>query len=357
MVDGPTAAYYDRHMENLASLQGNLRVLHFGPQRIPTVNAHPRIPHVKHITFGEGNASPLELLKWGRQAKRFLMGPTLIYSPYVSLLSFVVAAWKTLAPCRIYLRYTWRESYLARLMKEPLRKRLWKSVAERIALRTADWIGAGSERLAQWAVRHGVPRHRVKLTTNFVDTSGINRKLAYAINGPPRAVLVGRLDRIKRVEWAIRASRQLGFELHLFGDGPLRQALESISAGGSVFFHGRMPNSAIVSKHRDFDLYLHPSAAEAVPKALIEAMAAGLPCIGCGVDGVVDWLDNGRGVVTQDSPDAFAAGIRAALEDAPLRQRIGTAASDYARREHSPERALLADREWVAQALADLANG
>jgi hypothetical protein len=45
------------------------------------------------------------------------------------------------------------------------------------------------------------------------------------------------------------------------------------------------------------------------------------------------------------------------LEDAPLRQRIGTAASDYARREHSPERALLADREWVAQALADLANG
>ena len=62
------------------------------------------------------------------------------------------------------------------------------------------------------------------------------------------------------------------------------------------------------------------SRTEGLPRALIEAMAAGLPCIGTRVGGIPELLDD-EALVAPGDAEALAARIRAFLDDAGLFER------------------------------------
>ncbi|MEP9367852.1 glycosyltransferase family 4 protein [Xanthobacter sp. VNH20] len=71
---------------------------------------------------------------------------------------------------------------------------------------------------------------------------------------------------------AERFAGALSFEM--FGDGPMRSALEA-AHGGRVRFHGMVSDPAAIWPR--VGLLLMPSRAEGLPMAAIEAMAAGVP--------------------------------------------------------------------------------
>lgn len=119
------------------------------------------------------------------------------------------------------------------------------------------------------------------------------------------------------------------------GDGPERAALEDRAraagmldpnAGRRVLFLGDVrPVDPLLATA---DLFCLPSRKEGLGVALLEAMAAGLACVGTGVGGILEAIENERSGLLFEVEDA--SGLRSALcrlvDDAELRGRLGAAA-------------------------------
>ena len=90
-------------------------------------------------------------------------------------------------------------------------------------------------------------------------------------------------------------ARGLRVSAVLIGDGQHRRELEKyarvLGISGQVRFLGEIPSGAAVRAELDrADLFVLPSRTEGLPRAMVEAMARGLPCIGSAVGGIVELL-------------------------------------------------------------------
>ncbi len=106
----------------------------------------------------------------------------------------------------------------------------------------------------------------------------------------PSLVTVGHLVARKRHADVLRAlavlaKRHPTLRYEIVGDGPERIALEGLAArlgvGDRVGFHGQLGHEAAIELARGCTLFAMPSTEEAFGVAYVEAMAAGVPAIGC----------------------------------------------------------------------------
>jgi len=136
---------------------------------------------------------------------------------------------------------------------------------------------------------------------------------------PVHLVSVGALEQpYKGIDVLLRAlrlcaDRGLDFRLSVIGDGRLRPELASFAAqlgiGSLVEFRGALPAGAKVFAALDeSDLFVMPSRYEGLPRAMLEAMARGLPCIGSAVGGIPELLDGGD-IVEAGNSESLAARI------------------------------------------------
>lgn len=79
-----------------------------------------------------------------------------------------------------------------------------------------------------------------------------------------------------------------------FGDGQYRQQMvqmaKDLGLSDNVSFLGSVKQDVIRKEFEKTDLFVHASRAEGLPRAIIEAMAYGLPCIGSSVAGIPELL-------------------------------------------------------------------
>lgn len=117
---------------------------------------------------------------------------------------------------------------------------------------------------------------------------------------PTRIITVGSLAQAyKGVDvliQALAAVRGMGHpcELTVVGDGRLRPKLESLAAstGVPVRFTGHLTRARVVNELDGSDIFVLASRTEGLPRALIEAMARGLPCVATRVGGIPELLDS-----------------------------------------------------------------
>ena len=114
-------------------------------------------------------------------------------------------------------------------------------------------------------------------------------------------------------------SRGWDLELTLVGGGQRQAALESragrLGLANRVCFLGQLPAVAGVRSELDrADLFVLPSRQEGLPRAMIEAMARGLPCIGSRVGGIPELLDR-TDLVATDDVGGLAGKISEVLSD------------------------------------------
>jgi glycosyltransferase involved in cell wall biosynthesis len=129
----------------------------------------------------------------------------------------------------------------------------------------------------------------------------------------------------------------LDLRLTLIGDGKHRAELaaraEALRISDRVEFLGQLPAGAAIRKELDkADLFVLPSRQEGLPRALVEAMARGLPCIGSQVGGFPELLESEDLVVANDV-DALTVKIREVVADparmARMSERNLTKAREY----------------------------
>jgi glycosyltransferase involved in cell wall biosynthesis len=143
--------------------------------------------------------------------------------------------------------------------------------------------------------------------------------------GPYEAVIVGSLQiAYKGVDVAISAlklARQRGLDLRLrvVGDGAYRASLEAqASAEGVssyVTFVGAVTTGTGVREQLDrSDVFVLPSLTEGLPRALVEAMARGLPALGSDVGGIPELLGPAELLPSRD-PQHLAGALERLLSD------------------------------------------
>ena len=137
----------------------------------------------------------------------------------------------------------------------------------------------------------------------------------------PTVATVAHLVARKRHEDVARALTNLpGVRWEVVGDGPERLRLEALARelGLDARFHGALAHDAAVAVARSASAYVLPSVDEAFGVAYIEAMAAGVPAIGCaGEHGPEEIAAAGGGIVlvAPRDPGALAQAIRRVLAD------------------------------------------
>lgn len=115
----------------------------------------------------------------------------------------------------------------------------------------------------------------------------------------------------------------------LAGNGPeearLRARVESAGLAGRVVFAGFHEDVAALLAAAD--LVVHPSHADALPTALIHALAAGLPAVATRVGGIPEIVGDDAGIlVAPGEPAALAGAVRDLAGDPGRRREMGEAA-------------------------------
>jgi teichuronic acid biosynthesis glycosyltransferase TuaC len=141
----------------------------------------------------------------------------------------------------------------------------------------------------------------------------------------PTLVTVGNLIARKRHADVIEAVALLGdrypqLRYVVVGDGPEGAALQALASARGIAdrvrWRGRLPHGEAVAVARAASLFVLPSVAEAFGVSYVEAMAAGIPAIGCrGEDGPEEIAGAGGGIelVPPRDPRALADAIDALL--------------------------------------------
>jgi glycosyltransferase involved in cell wall biosynthesis len=139
---------------------------------------------------------------------------------------------------------------------------------------------------------------------------------------------------------AVRTLARSGVHVRatLIGEGRHRPALEvRARASGleaQVEFTGEIRERAELRRRLDAaDLFVFPSRAEGLPRALIEAMARGLPCVATAVGGIRELLPP-EALCPVGDADALAARIAAVARDRESARRMAEANLATAREYH-----------------------
>ena len=222
---------------------------------------------------------------------------------------------------------------------------------DRRCLARYDTVLCVSRDLQERCLASGVAARRCTLLENGIDTDAFSRttdigqaKLQLRFSDRPLVGAVGRLSPEKGFDVLIRAADQLmrsgvDFQLVIAGEGPHRPRLESLI--GKLGRQDRIRllgySSDPILLYQAMDVFALSSLREALPNALLEAMALEVPVVATAVGGVPDVIRtdaNGLLVAAGDT-DALAGVLRRLLADESLRSRYARAGRATVERDYS----------------------
>ena len=156
-----------------------------------------------------------------------------------------------------------------------------------------------------------------RVIPNGIPTGTFQRKrVERSHDAPWRLLYVGQLIKNKRVDVLLRAVSKLRRPFHLklayqtaALEPELMQLASALGIRDRVEFLGGQTAQQLAQLYNAADLFTFPSAFEAFPSVLIEAMLCGTPIVSTGVGGIPELLGNFGRTVPPNDADALAAGI------------------------------------------------
>lgn len=161
-----------------------------------------------------------------------------------------------------------------------------------------------------------------------------------SLDSSPDVLFVGRLVYYKGCDILLRAISKVNASVSLVGEGPLLAELQALTSdlgiSDRVQFLGRVSDQQLAQIYKTSSIFVLPSTlpTECFGLVQVEAMLNGKPVINTDLPTGVPWvsLHNETGItVPPGDVDALAGAIKLLLEDAELRNKLGTQASIRAR--------------------------
>jgi L-malate glycosyltransferase len=240
----------------------------------------------------------------------------------------------------------------------------WRSAVMRVIYRLSTHVTVNSRSVRDLlARRDSLSPEKIQVLNNAVDvdrfaTAQGDREHLFPGTGSHSkliAVVANMYSRVKGHTHLISAASSVCRDIPeaifvLIGDGKERPNLEQ-----QVRQAGLEKNFLFLGSRGDVpellaccDLFVLPSEAEALPNALLEAMAAGLPVVGTRVGGIPEIIRNAVDglIVPAKDPHALAEAILRILQNPRLAKQLSQAGQDMVRAHFGFDR-LLAELEQL----------
>jgi glycosyltransferase involved in cell wall biosynthesis len=175
-------------------------------------------------------------------------------------------------------------------------------------------------------------RAKVVVIPTRVDMSVFRKaKKVYERGAVLRIISVGSFIALKNHIALIRDLRATGvaFRLTLVGTGPLQneydRVIEELGCRDDVVFAGTVTHEILASLLREHDLYVHYSRSEGLSRAILEAMAVGLPVVATRVGFIGGVLNDAQNCLVIDPPwsSSLAEALKRLASSEPLRRQLG----------------------------------
>jgi glycosyltransferase involved in cell wall biosynthesis len=164
----------------------------------------------------------------------------------------------------------------------------------------------------------------------------------------PRLMIAARQERAKGTGLVIESLPLLeaqfpNISLDVVGDGAalsdFKKVAEDCHVTHRVRFHGKVDHAGVMSLLKNADLFCFPTtSSEGFPKAVLEALACGVPVVSTRVSVLGELVGSGGGMLLDDAtPLEVARGIRWCLADAARYEAMSSAAVQTAQ-QYSLER-------------------
>ena len=227
---------------------------------------------------------------------------------------------------------------------------------ERRVIQDADVLVASTEEeWGQLSCLYGASHDRLKIVHPGVDHDvfspgdRVEARRLLGLSDALTVLYVGRIQRLKGLELAIRAVEQLVPALDrpvsfLIVGGPsgpggsdevrrLRRLVSDLDLEDIVRFRGPQPHSCLPSFYRAADVLVLCSHSESFGLAALEAQACGTPVVATPVGGLAHIVSDGASgfLVDTRDPSIFAGRLKTVLADEDLRRSFGKTAVEAAR--------------------------
>jgi glycosyltransferase involved in cell wall biosynthesis len=211
-----------------------------------------------------------------------------------------------------------------------------------------DLVYVNSEHYRQRWISRGIAPERLMIFPRGIDTQFFNPGLRdpkfWGHFGKALEEIgllyVGRISKEKNLDVAVRAVSRLRKEglpvrLLIVGDGPYLKELRHIAP--EACYTGYLKGKELGAAYASSDVFIFPSTTDTFGNVVLEAQAAGLPCVVSDQGGPAELITHGvEGFVTRSlDVDDFAEAIRRLATDSELRCQMG----DHARQR-------VQDRNW-----------
>jgi glycosyltransferase involved in cell wall biosynthesis len=180
----------------------------------------------------------------------------------------------------------------------------------------------------------------IETKTTTLSVQDIGTRIDVGQSGTLRALTVSRIDPRKGLRALPGAVAQLmadGIDISLDVIGPtigligdderdaIAREAEQRGVADRVRLVGAVPLDQLMSKYRDYDLFILPTQpGEGIPRVLLEAMANGLPVVTTDVSGITSLITNDvNGLLIPDaSAESVARAVKRLAHDGELRRRL-----------------------------------
>jgi glycosyltransferase involved in cell wall biosynthesis len=196
----------------------------------------------------------------------------------------------------------------------------WRLATRFYGLRSRRILAPVADRLADWVLRHADSvrttsawleskvrqagyKGQIESTITFSDFEPFLTSPPKPLPAEPRALFVGRLDRVKGATVLLDAWQKVVNEvpsarLTVVGEGPqlssLQRRVKGRGIGDSVFFAGSLPRERVQSHLDQSCIVMVPSFSEGFGRIIVEAMARGRPVVASDVAAIPELVDNGN---------------------------------------------------------------
>lgn len=256
-----------------------------------------------------------------------------IYGRIAALLPFRKKDLKIVSTAHGTEWFRWRKSIYCAMVRRLDR---WLSLPENSRI-----IAISASVRDMLIMNEGIAADKITLLYNAVEVpDALPPSREREIHAPLRILYVGRLAPEKNIPCLLRAMtrlRDIPITLTIVGEGKMADALADEIIERDLMHRVQLAGASLTPEafYASHDLFVLPSMHEGLGIVILEAFCHGLPVIGSRVDGIVELLDEDRGLLFDSDDDAqLASHIWMLSRDAEMCQILRQRGFEYVSTTH-----------------------